>query len=133
MNLSSDELNTELQIIYERCARLFYFAVTNDLIAHDVFVCGINRMIDEEKFLSRDPNSLLLDGLEQFKSSYEKQMNDLKTMKPPLKVSDVYDLMKQLNDISTVQLQVNTIKIYQRVLLLKYQHDVTSVAFKADY
>ena len=76
MNLSSDELNTELQIIYERCARLFYFAVTNDLIAHDVFVCGINRMIDEEKFLSRDPNSLLLDGLEQFKSSYEKQMND---------------------------------------------------------
>jgi len=41
--------------------------------------------------------------------------------------------MKQLNDISTVQLQVNTIKIYQRVLLLKYQHDATSVAFKANY
>ena len=90
------------------------------------------RMINEEKFIcqtqtSIDGNKLLIDGMEQFKRKYEGYQNTLRTNKEELPLSRIYGLIKAVNEIHMVEIQLDAIRNYQQVLIENKQRTAVVV------
>jgi uncharacterized protein YfkK (UPF0435 family) len=95
----------------------------------DAFLTGINRMINEEENIceaqkSDNLNQALVKGLEQLKTKYEEHLKAIKPDKENIDLSDIYKLIKAVNEIPMVTVQLVAIRKYHQKLLKSNEHIV---------
>ncbi len=96
---------------------------------HVPFLTGADRMISEEQFIcerqpSSDANKTLINGLKQFKTKYEEHLNTVKSDREKLTLSNTYDLIKSINKIPMVKIQLDAISQYHQRLVENNQRVV---------
>ena len=102
---------------------------TSRIPLDDPFLAGIDRMNNEEQFIcnAQTPNTaniLLIDGLKQFKTKYTEHLNTIKSNRKDLTLSNIYNLIKSVQEISMVEIQLNAITGYQQLMVDNNQRAV---------
>jgi len=97
----------------------------------DPFLTGIKRMINEEMFIceiqeqkSNDLNQELIIELERIRKYYERKANVSESDRQNLTLPNIYDLIKSMNEIPTVNVQLDAIRKYHQHLLESNQRIV---------
>ena len=123
-------MKEQLRFLRKTSAKLTCFLLkTCHTARNDPFLDGINRMKREEKSICRsqassDFNQRLLVELETTKTRYEEHLNKTNSNNEDMTLSNVYELIKSVSDISMVKVQLDAIRKHQQHLVQKNEHVV---------
>jgi 3-dehydroquinate dehydratase len=112
-------LNQQRTFLCETSARFARFLMTTQSRQDDPFLSGLIRMVEEEKtIVQRDNqsnfNQQLVGELEKVKKEYQIFFNATHWENDNEALSDLYDLMRSVNEISMIKEQMNAVKEYQQ-------------------
>lgn len=116
--------------LYETCAKFTYFLMhTFSTWKDDLFLNGINTMIRQEKSIlkihnSSDFNEKLMTELKRLKTNYKEHLDTIRSNKEDSTLSEIYGLIKSVNNISMVKIQLDVIRQYQQILVKNSQYVV---------
>lgn len=94
----------------------------------DPFLHGMNRMINQEDFIyqtdkSRDLNIALVERLKRVKSIYEEKVNTRASNEYTQSLKTIYHLLKLVNEIPLVKVQLEAIISYHAIVLKSSEID----------
>ncbi|CAF1267357.1 unnamed protein product [Adineta steineri] len=121
INESLVDLNQQRTTLCKVSAELACFLTASQLNQEDPFLSGLIRMITEENMICQKENQnhinqKLMIELEKFKNEYQ-NFNAKYSKKKNKPLSDIYELIKSVNEISMVKKQLHAIRKHHKSLL----------------
>ncbi|CAF1333807.1 unnamed protein product [Adineta steineri] len=121
INESLVDLNQQRTVLCKISAELACFLTASQLNQEDPFLSGLIRMITEENMICQKENQnhinqKLIIELEKFKNEYQ-NFNAKYCKKKNKPLSDIYELIKSVNEISMVKKQLHAIRKYHKSVL----------------
>ncbi|CAF2117480.1 unnamed protein product [Rotaria magnacalcarata] len=127
---SEKQMNDMLRELCYSSAEFAYFLVqvvccTND----DPFFLGFAQMIVEEcditnRQISSQLNTQLANDLRQLGKLYEERFNEIAQQRTPTKLSDVYNLMKNVTRFPVVREQIAVVKVGRKIMMKQHEYEI---------
>lgn len=115
--------------IYETCIKFARFLINTQAREDDLFLSGLKRMISEEESICQQQgqcplNQQLVIELRALTKTYDQLFDETHLGAENEILSNIYELIKLMNNIPMIKEQTNAITIYQHFLLTSNEYIV---------